>query len=401
MRRLLTGLVGVALAIGSGPGLASDWPCFLGPNKNGSSPETGINKDWKARPPKLLWKTPMGDRGYAGPSVADGKVLIIDHKGADDVVRAVDIKTGKDVWTFSYPDARGHNYGFSRATPTVDENRVYTLSREGNLHCLKLGDGAKVWAVSLVRRFAGRLPQWRLATSPLIDGDKLIVVPGGRDACVAALDKMSGKTIWKGGGSDKPGYATPVAATLDGKKQYVVFAARNLIGVDAANGRLLWKYPWRTSYDVNAATPIVSGRGVFITSGYRHGCALLKLTGGQPKRVWENKAIQSHFSSPIAHRGYIYGTSDPGRLVCLDARTGKTQWTQRGFQKGGLVALDGVLIVVDGARGSITMCRLSPQRYQELGRITGLGGQSWTAPIVADGKLIVRNKSALACYNLK
>ncbi|MDH7569433.1 MAG: PQQ-binding-like beta-propeller repeat protein, partial [Armatimonadota bacterium] len=241
-----------------------------------------------------------------------------------------------------------------------------------------------------------------ISASPLVDGNKVIVCPGGPGAAVVALDAKSGKTMWKGGGSDLPGYATPVPATLNGKRQYIVFTAYNLIGVDAANGRLLWSFPWKTQYDVNAATPVVIGSSVFITSGYGRGCALVDLASGKPVKRWENREIQSHFNTPVYSGGFLYSTSDPNNLVCLDAKSGRAVWKQRGFEKGGLIGVDGALIVVDGAKGDVALVDMTPNGYKELGRVKPLGGsQSWAPPVLADGKLLVRNKRFLACLALK
>ncbi|MCX7886502.1 MAG: PQQ-binding-like beta-propeller repeat protein, partial [Verrucomicrobiae bacterium] len=217
--------------------LAADWPNFLGPTRNSLSPETGLNKNWSTYPPRELWRVPMNDDGYAGPSVANGKVFIVDHRGDKDVVRALDLRTGKDVWTYSYNDRAKPNYGFARATPTVEGGKVYTVSRFGWVHCLDEKTGSLIWRKDVVAQFKGIIPRWEMAWSAVVDGDKLIVVPGGDGAAVAALDKNTGATVWKGGGSDKPGYATPVVATLHGVKQYVVFTAFHLIGVDAASGK--------------------------------------------------------------------------------------------------------------------------------------------------------------------
>jgi len=378
-----------------------DWPKWRGPNGDGISPETGINKNWAETPPKVLWKVDLGDDGFAGPSVADGMLFIIDHRGGNDVVRAIDIDTGKDIWQFTYPDASKSNYGFSRSTPVYDEGRLYAFSRLGKIHCLDAKTGRKLWTRDVIADFKCRRPGWDMAMSPLIDGDQLILCTGAANATVVALNKLTGKTIWQGGGSDKPGYASPVVATIDGTRQYVVFTGVSLIGVDAGDGKLLWSLPWKTSYDVNAPTPIVTDEGIFITSGYKHGCALVKVAGGRARIVWQNKVIQSHFSTPVLIDGYIYGTTDPGRLVCLELATGKVIWSQKGFQKGGLVGVDGTIIVVDGAKGDVVMVKLTREGYRELGRFKPLGGQSWTAPIVAQGKLFVRNKGALVAIALK
>jgi outer membrane protein assembly factor BamB len=380
---------------------AAEWPQFRGPNANGISPFKGLNKNWQAKPPRMLWKTSMSDDGYAGPAVAGGRVFIIDHQGSDDIVRAIDLKTGQDVWRHRYPDAGQSNYGFSRATPTVDGDRVYTMSRQGKLHCLNAASGAVIWRRDIIAEFGGQLPSWEMAISPVVDGRKVIVCPGGQNAAVVALDKMNGAVIWRGGGSAAPGYATPVVATIGGRKQYVVFAAKGVMGVDAENGAVLWSQGWQTSYDVNAATPLVIQDSVFITSGYGTGCALIDIRDGRASIRWRNREIQAHFSSPIFYNGYIYGTGDPGNLVCLNPSNGQALWRQGGFEKGGILGVDGVILGLNGSNGDLIMCALSPSGYRELGRVAPLGGQSWTAPVLADGLLIVRNKQALACIDLR
>lgn len=401
MQRSLTMLLALGL-LWPVLAFAADWQQFLGPNRNGISPETGINQVWGQKPPKVLWKTALSDGGYAGPSAAGGKVFIVDHRGTQDVVRALHLNSGKDIWSFSYDEPAGNNYGFARATPTVSDGKVYTISRSGQVHCLNAGNGKKLWSRNLVADFRGQKPQWDYSMSALVDGNKVIVCPGGPNAAVAALDKNSGKTLWQGGNSDLPGYATPVTATLNGVKQYVVFTAYNLLGVDAGSGKLLWSYPWKTGCDVNAATPIVYGNSVFITSGYGHGCALIEVNGRIARTKWVNKEMQSQFASPILSGGVVYGTcGDQNRLACLDLATGRVRWQQRGFEKGGIIAVAGAFIVMDGRSGDVVMAWMRPTGYQELGRMKPLGGQSWTAPILADGKLIVRNTKMLACLDLK
>jgi outer membrane protein assembly factor BamB len=384
---------------------AAGWPHFRGPGHDGISPDTGINRDWKKRPPKELWRISLSDRGYAGPSVAAGKLFIIDHDGTDDVVRAVDIKSGKDVWKYKYPELIKHEFGWARSTPSFDDGRLYTLSRTGTLNCLNAENGTKYWSLNIQKEFGGKMGSWQYASSPFIDGEKLIVLPGGDNASVVALDKRSGQTLWKGGGSDQAGYATPVAATIEGKKQYVVFTGEGLIGVDAGDGKLLWSFPWATSHKVNAATPIVVGNQIFITSDYGKGCGLISIKDNNPTPVWQSKDIKSQFSTPILVDGFIYGTNgrsnDAGQLVCMNVQTGAVAWRFQGFEAGGLIGMDGVLIVVDGKKGDLVMANLTTKMYQELGRITPLGGQSWTAPIIADGMLFIRNTENLVCLDLK
>jgi len=375
------------------------WPRYRGANDDGISTQKGINKAWNQRPPTLLWRQALTDGGYAGYSVANGLVYIIDHAAASDIVRAFDLGTGDEKWRYTYADAATSNYGFSRATPTVDGNHVYTYSRLGKLTCLDATGGQLIWQKDVIATFNGHRPGWDMATSPLIDGDKIVVYAGGDNAAVVALNKATGDTIWAGGGSDKPGYSSPVLATINGARQYVCALGTSVIGVDAASGKLLWSLPWKTGADVNAANPLVSGDSVFIASGYGHGCALIDISAAGPQIRWQNKEMQAHFSSPILAGGYIYGTGNPGWLECLDPQTGNTMWKQDGFEKGGLIGVDGTLVVFDGSNGDLVMVALTQASYQEIGRFSPLGGQSWTAPVVACGRLVVRNKTTLACFD--
>jgi outer membrane protein assembly factor BamB len=382
------------------PGV-TDWTAFRGPNADGISPETGINKSWSASPPRQLWRQSLSDGGFAGPASAHGLVYIIDHQGNQDVIRAFDLQTGQEKWRYSYEDASGDNYGYSRSTPAIDGETLYTVSRMGKLLSLEAKTGKLLWQKDLIAEFGGRRPSWDIAVSPVIDDEKLIVVPGGNNASVVALNKKDGQVIWKGGGSEAPGYATPVVATINGKKQYVCFLAKSVTGVDAENGQVIWRHPWSTSYDVNAATPLVIGDSVFITSGYGTGCAMLDIQGGRVSVRWQNREMKSRFSSPIYYDGHIYGTTEPGELLCMDPNTGRVLWQQRGFEWGGLMGVDGALIVMNGAEGDVVLVERSPAAYKELGRIKPLGGRSWTAPILSRGRLIVRNNDAIACLDLK
>jgi outer membrane protein assembly factor BamB len=380
---------------------AADWAQFRGPSFSGQAPDSGINKSWNRNAPRQLWQVHMSDNGYSGPSVANGKLYIVDHVGKQDIVCAFDATTGRQAWRFPYNEPLGDNYGFARATPSVANGKVVTVSRSGQVYCLDAGSGRQVWMLNLVTTFGGKRPTWDYSMSALIDGNKVILVPGGPNAAVAAVDLNSGRVLWKGGGSDGASYATPVKATINGKVQYVIFNVGGLVGVDANSGAKIWSFPWRTGCDVNAAVPLVIDNNVFITSGYGHGCAMVQVNGSSAKQLWMNRTMQAHFNSPFYYGGCIFGTGDPGNLVCLDPKTGRQLWVKQDFEKGGLVGVDGTLIVLNGRSGEVTQAALTSKGYQELGKMRGLGGQSWTAPIVANGKLYIRNKSTLACYALK
>lgn len=384
----------------TGSAAGADWPRFHGPTANGIAPDTGINKNWNSRPPKELWKVRLGDDGYAGPCVAGGLVYIIDHRGQDDVVRALDFKTGKDVWEYPYSEPGGANYGFAHSTPCYDNGRLFTVSCSGQVHALSAPAGKLIWSKNLQKDFGGGAPSWRYAASPVVDGDRLVVLPGGSNS-VAVLNKTNGEKIWAGGGSFNAGYATPTIATIGGTKQYIVFTGKALTGVSAKDGKLLWQVPWETQHGVNAAMPIVEDTYVFATSNYSFGGGVYQITGGGAQKVWFSKVMHSHFSSPVYYNGYIFGTTDPGDLVCLAPSNGGEVWRQSGFEKGGIVIVDDTIIALNGGNGDLIMAQASADGYKELGRTKPpLGGQSWTAPIVAHGKLLVRNKAALVCLEL-
>ena len=393
MSRIWLCLALTALLPATGGSWAADWPQWRGPTANGIAPDTGINKNWAQKPPRTLWTVPMGDRGYAGPSVADGKVFIIDHQGDQDVVKALDLTTGQEVWRYAYADTDEHNAGFARSTPAVNEGKVYTLSRLGVLNCLEENSGKLVWTRNLLTELGGKLPSWDYCMSPLVDDNKVIIEPGGANLA-AALDKHTGQTLWVGGGTDTPGQATPVVATFQGVKQYLMFSAAGLRGLSADNGQVLWQHPWKTAGDVNSATPLVVGDQVFITSGYGHGCALLEITAPGPKVRWQNGAIEATVGSPVSYGGFLWGGE--GRFVGLDPATGTVIYS---FGQGRVLAVDGVLLLL-GGNGYLSMLTAT-NPPQVLGEIKPLDGDSLTAPIMASGKLIIRNTEKLACLDMK
>jgi outer membrane protein assembly factor BamB len=375
------------------------WPSFRGPNRNGISSETGINKNWAAKAPRLLWQKPLSDDGYAGPACAMGMVFIVDHQGQNDIVRAWRLNDGGEVWTYSYPDASSSNYGFSRSTPAVANGMVYVVSRLGKVICLDAKTGRPVWQRDMVGEMGGQKPNWDYAGSPIVDGDRVVVTPGAADAGIAVLNAKTGATILKGS-SGVPGYSTPVVATIGGVKQYVAFLGKKICGIDHATGKELWAQPWDTSYDVNAASPLVIGDSVFITSGYGKGCAMVDVKGGQASIRWQNRSMQAHFSSPVFFNGRIYGTGDPGVLVCLNPADGATLWRQQGFEKGGIAGVDGMILAMNGSNGDLILIKMDPSGYQEAGRVAPIRGQAWTAPIVADKKAIIRTKTDIAVIDL-
>jgi outer membrane protein assembly factor BamB len=384
---------------------AADWPQFRGPNGDGTSPETGLTKDWAKKPPVQIWRLQVADKGYGGLSAAGGKFCYVDHYLDQDVVHVVDIATGKDKWTAKYNNMGLVNYGFTRATPAFANGKLYTLSRHGVVVCFDAEKGTQSWNRDLVGDFQGKEPFFGYAHSPVVDGDHVIVCPGGPDAAIVCLDAITGKDIWKGGGSDTGGYSTPVVATIDNKKQYVFLSALNIMGVDAESGKQLWSNAWRTQFDENIASPVVQGDTVFISSAYNHGCLQLGISGDKADLNWQNKLMQCHFNTPLFADGCYYANSGraerSGELVCLDAKTGAPCWKEQGFDTGGIVHADGVNFMLTGNTGELIMFKPDARHYHELGRMKVLNGPCWTPPILADGKIFVRNVDTIICLNLK
>jgi len=235
----------------------------------------------------------------------------------------------------------------------------------------------------------------------VLAGDKLIFCPGGKNAAVLALDPGTGRTIWQGGGDARPGYATPVTATLAGKPQIVVFLADGLSGIDPATGTRLWNFPWTVPHDQQTATPIVSGNQVFITTAWDCGSALIEVGPAGPRLVWKSKDMQARVSSPVLFHGRYFGPNEQERLVCLDAQTGELLWKHSGFQKASTLAVAGAIIALDGNSGDLVLLDAGAPSYRELSRIRPLpGGEFWTPPILASGRLLLRNKSTLVCLDL-
>lgn len=382
--------------------LAADWPGFRGPGADGISPETGLNLDWKNRPPRVLWTVRLGAPSYSGPAAANGCVFILDHKGDQEILRALDLAKGRELWRAAYPDTAVDLYGFARSTPAIDEGRVYTLSRVGLVRCFDVERGRCLWSRDLVKEFEGKRPRWDYSMSPLIDGEKLIVCPGGKDAAIVALDKKTGKNLWKGGGSVAPVYATPVTTVIGERKQFVLLAFGELLGIAAEDGSRLWSYSYDTFVGMNAVTPLVIGNRILV-SGIEGGMSddmFLEITTNGPTKIWKKQSLAPKFNTPIFYQGYVYGTTTTGHLACLEPSSGTLKWKQPGFEWGGALAYDGHLVVANGQHGDFVLVRMDPGSYDERGRVRPLGGQTWTAPILANGKLIVRNKTSLACLDL-
>ena len=371
----------------------ADWPHFRGIERNGISAEAGVPDRIPASGPRRLW-TFLAGEGYSTISVAGGIAYALGNQSGTDVLTALDAATGKVRWQYKYPCGAG-DYGGPRATPAVAGGRVHWMSREGLALCLSAKDGAVVWKLALAREVRAALPSWGFASSATVLGNRVFYNCGSAGV---AVDANTGRVLWSSG-SGPSGYATPVAFRNAGKEALAIFAGTELVAVDPASGRKLWAHPWQTSYDVNAADPVVSGDSMFIASNYGKGGALLRLTGGKPVEVWQSRVMRNHFNACVLVDGHLFG-NDEGRLRCLDWRTGAERWEMRGLGKGGVIAAGGKLIVLT-ERGELVLATATGAAFRELGRAQILDGTCWSQPSLSNGRLYCRNhEGTVACFAL-
>jgi outer membrane protein assembly factor BamB len=377
-----------------------EWSQFRGPTRDGISGETGLLVSWPEAGPRELWRVPLGN-GYSGLSVSKGRLFTMFGKDGAEYAVGLDAADGKELWRVktdaNFKDMFGNG---PRSTPTVDAGVVYALSGRGKLYALSAEDGSELWSRDLGKDYGAPTPKWGHATSPLIEGDLLLLDVGGRESSsVVAFHKGSGEEAWRAQ-DDKAGYSSPIVVTVDDTRQVLFFTGRSLVSLSPTDGTAYWRVPWKTSHDVNAAMPVfIAPDKVFVSSGYDVGGAVLQITidGGNAdvKEVWRNREMKNKFSSSVLHDGHLYGF-DEGTLKCIDAADGSTMWRQRGFGHGSLIYADGHLIVL-GNKGQLALVEATPEDYREKGQTRIFEGKTWTLPTLSGGRLFLRDeKQALA-----
>ncbi len=377
---------------------ANDWPQWRGPDRDGISAEAGWLTQWPEGGPKQLWKHNVGI-SCSSVAVVGDHVFTMGNQNESDTVWCYDAKSGAPVWKHTYAcPLDPHQFeGGSGATPTVDGNFVFTCSRAGHLFCLNAADGKPVWSKNLIKDLGGKVPTWGYAGSPVVIGKLVIIDVGAIDGTTMALDKKTGAVVWKSG-TDGASYATSMPFKHDGTDCLVTFNAFGLV-IRSAAGKELARHPWKTSYDINAAVPIISGDKIFISSGYNHGCALLQFTGAELKPVWENKKMRNHFNSSVLWKGSLYGF-DESTLTCLDFATGDVKWIQPGLGKGSLMIADGRM-VIQGEQGDLVIADASPAAFKELARAKVLDKRCWVVPVLANGRIYCKNNLGdLVCLDV-
>lgn len=383
--------------------LNDDWPQWRGPNRDGISKETGILKSWPENGPTVLWRNQIGE-GYSAMAVANDKLFTMWTVGKKEVLFCLNEATGEEIWRHEIGSYFFNDQGGGpRACPTVDGNLVYAAGARGNLKAVDVNSGKLVWERDLVSEYGARIPRWGYSSSPLVEGNMLMIENGGKsDHAYLAFNKKNGELVWHSH-TDKPGYSSPLAITVNDQRQIVFFSASGLSGVTADKGRLLWEYPWTTSYDANIAIPIfMPPNKIFISTNYGVGAAMVEIVeengGFEARTAWKTRIMKNHFNSSILHDDHLYGF-DNGILKCIEAETGEEKWKTRGFQKGSLVFVDGHLIIL-GERGKLALAVADPNEYREVSAVQALTGKCWTMPTVSDGKLYLRNQREMICIDI-
>jgi outer membrane protein assembly factor BamB len=380
----------------------NDWPQWRGLGRDGLSAETGLLTLWPEGGPRKLWEQPTGG-GFSSVAVARGRVFSMFQDQDQEAVVCWDAETGRELWRYRYPALFRHKFGDGpRSTPTVDGDLVFTVGATGIMTCLNLS-GAKLWSKPLLEDFGAPNLEWGTSLSPLVDGNLVFVNPGGPGGnSLAALDKLTGAVRWQTL-DDAASNSSPVLADSAGRRQLVFFTDRGLVAVTPDEGTFLWRYPWTTDFGANIATPIVAGDYVFLSSGYGKGCAMVKIEktpqGLAPKLVYKNLKMKTHFSTCVCYQDHLYGFNDT-TLTCMEFRTGKVTWTQRGFDKGSLTIADGHLFIL-GEFGTLAVAEATPEAFREQSRFQFSEKRCWTVLVIANGRLYVRDEQKLTCYDLK
>jgi outer membrane protein assembly factor BamB len=403
---------------------ADDWPQWRGPHRNGISQEAGLLKEWPKGGPKLLWELrDIGD-GYSTPAVGGNRIYLLSSRGLDnELVQALEVADGKLGWSTRIGNVGNPNqrpsYPTARSTPTVDGEWLYVLGSDGDLACLATATGRVRWHKSLRTDFGGKSGRWAYSESPLVDGEVLVCTPGGSETTLLALNKETGAVIWKSAvpGGDEAGYASVIVVEAGGRKQYVQFLQKGVVGVDAKTGGFLWRYNQTGKGPANMSTPVAAG-GYVYTSNERSGLGgLTRLEaregGVVAEPVYYQRGLPTSVGGAVEVNGYLYGTNSEGLarsdgLLCVEFTTGKVHWKAQCVGSGSVCCANDRLYV-HGENGDVALVELTPAGYHEKGRFTPphqpkhvrFMERAWPYPVVANGRLYIRDLGSLWCYDIK
>ncbi len=392
---------------------AADWPEWRGAGREDRSPDTGLLKSWPESGPRLVWRFENAGLGYAGYSVAGGRVFTMGLRDESEFLICVDAATGRELWATAAGGRYPNNWGDGpRTTPTVDGGLVYAVGGQGMLVCARAADGKIVWQKSLVDDLGGKLQSWGYTEAPLVVGDVLVCTPGGDQGTMAGLDKRTGAVRWRTAGlTDEAQYSSPIRVDHGGRTQVVQLLMKKVVGVDPANGEVLWTadFPGRTAV---IPTPIHHEGHIYVTAGYGVGCALFKLAddGRSVTPVYENnKVMKNHHGGVVRVGNHLYGYSDGPGWVCQDLKIGAEVWADKSLGKGAVHYADGMLYCVDERSGDVALVEASPEGWREKGRFRlaplsekrSRQGGIWPHPVVINGRLYLRDQEYLYCFDVK
>lgn len=406
--RLFRPVLTMALLIAAGSlAFADDWPQFRGPARDGKSTEKGLAKAWPEGGPKLLWSVENLGHGFTSVVVSGKMLYTTGLDGNIGVLYAYDLD-GNRLWERPYgPDWSGGHSG-TRSTPTINDGRLYLMSAHGRVVCLDAVTGDDKWAVDTKQTFGARSISWGITESLLIVGDKVICTPGGREAGMVALDKMTGKTVWVCSAlSDKSAYCSPILIERGDRRLIVTMTDAAVVGVDADTGQLLWRHPRKVAYDIEAVSPVHEDGRIYVTSGYKADGEMLELSddGTSVTPRWRDKKLDCHHGGVIVLDGYVYGASDRasgGKWICLNLETGEVAAETPGVGKGSIAYADGMFYGY-GENGQIGLITASPDDFRLVSSFkVPLGNrENWTHPSIANGRLYIRHGNALMAYDIK
>ena len=402
-------LLGFALCLKPSIGLAADWPQWLGLIRDGVYRGEDLTDSWPKSGPPILWRKKVG-HGFSNPVVSRGRLILFHRRGNQEVVEALDAKTGEPVWSFDYPTSYRDSFGFDpgpRASPAVAGEHVFTFGAEGVLHCLDFESGRKIWRSDTHERFGAGKGFFGAACSPLVYDNVVFLNVGGLNGSgLVAFNAGTGDVLWTAT-DDEASYASPVAATLLGKPRILFFTRTGLVGADPETGKIGFQMRWRarSRNSINAATPLVIGESIFLSASYGTGAVLLQVNGGELQKVWSSDdALSNHYATSVYHDGYLYGYH--GRqeygpsLRCVELTTGKVRWSEEGFGAGTVTgAGDRLLLMREG--GQLVLAEASPESFRAISKAKILSGTVRAYPAIADGLFYARSKNTLVCVKLR
>jgi outer membrane protein assembly factor BamB len=384
---------------------AADWPSWRGPDRNGISAETDWSSTWDVAGPAKAWTANVGI-GFSSMVVSEGRLYTAGWADEQDTVRCLDTATGKVLWSHAYAEKLGNKMyeGGPNATPLVVGDRVFTVSKTGHAFCFEAATGKVRWEVDLGKKIGAKISDWGVSGSPVMADAKTLLLAYGPSG--VALEAETGRVVWDSGSGKDMTFAAPVVAEFDGQRTALFFMSEELVAVDPKDGRKLWKSKFGQGYRTHCSDPLVVGDRLFISSG-DDGGELLRISGKGAQRIWKNKNLSTFTGTAVLIDGMLYGHETAGykganqELRCVDLETGTVKWGEKGFGQGSIIAAGDRLIVLSD-KGELSVVRANPGKFELLARSQVIGGKCWTSPVLAQGRLYVRNaKGDLVCLDVR